>query len=71
MLFASKSSVDASGKRQIEASCDFEASSPTSKCQTLMNQMHTAVGHVNLYNVYGDCISGHAAQPSSHSTGGK
>ena len=50
--------VSPSLKKQIESGCDFDAPSPSAKCSALMNQMHTQVGHVNLYNVYGDCISG-------------
>jgi len=46
-------------KKQIEAACDFAAASPSSACRALMDSMSEQVGHVNLYNVYGECISGH------------
>lgn len=44
-------------KTQVRAACDFGASEPSAPCSRLLDQMGEAVGHVNLYNVYGQCIS--------------
>ena len=46
---------------KLRAACDFSAAQPTRQCNGLISDMHAAIGHVNLYNVYGDCISGRAA----------
>ncbi|EOD27293.1 hypothetical protein EMIHUDRAFT_73387 [Emiliania huxleyi CCMP1516] len=42
---------------EVRAACDFGASEPSAPCSRLLDQMGEAVGHVNLYNVYGQCIS--------------
>ena len=55
-------------KRQITSKCDFDASKPSSSCSALLDEMGEAVGHVNLYNVYGDCISGHTGRSSGLAT---
>lgn len=50
--------VDPKLKEKIVATCDFTASQPSDGCETLIQQMGEQVDHVNLYNVYGECISG-------------
>jgi hypothetical protein len=55
-------------KDNITLECDF--SKPvTAKCRGLLLQMSEAVGHVDMYNVYGPCISGseEALYGASHS----
>lgn len=47
-------------KDKIRGACDW--SSETTECRSLISEMHQTIGHVNLYNVYGECISGSAAQ---------
>lgn len=48
--------INATLKAQLRKACDWEKISDT--CESLMRTMHSTVGHVNLYNVYGDCIRG-------------
>jgi len=43
-------------KAQIRKACDWNKIS--TQCESLMRVMHKIIGHVNLYNVYGDCIRG-------------
>ena len=50
--------VDPQLKAQIVAQCDFTAAAPSTACAALIDQMSAAVGHVNLYNIYGECITG-------------
>lgn len=48
-------------KAQIRNECnfdDYEAGVDQPTCDTLLREMHHTVGHINLYNVYGECISG-------------
>lgn len=40
----------------IMKECDF--SNPSSTCNSLLTQMGDQVGDVNIYDIYGDCISG-------------
>lgn len=49
-------------KEQIHAKCDFESAiedlrEVSEECNTLLFEAHKQIGAVNLYNVYGDCIS--------------
>jgi carboxypeptidase C (cathepsin A) len=50
-------------KAQINANCNWTAAKAndpnaiTAKCQNLLDQAGTIIGHVDLYNVYGDCVS--------------
>lgn len=48
--------ISKSLKDQIRYTCDWKKIS--TECNNLMQQMHSTVGHINLYNVYGDCIRG-------------
>jgi len=50
--------INASLKKQIRSACDWSKPEPSATCTALVNEMHQIVGHVNLYNIYGDCISG-------------
>jgi len=54
-------------KKELRKACDW--SKISSRCSDLMRVMHSTIGHINLYNVYGDCIRGSAEQKygSSHS----
>jgi len=52
--------VDPQLKAEIIAQCDFTAAAPSTSCASLIEQMSTAIGHVDLYNVYGECITGKA-----------
>mmetsp|Transcript_36242 Transcript_36242/g.79110 ORF Transcript_36242/g.79110 Transcript_36242/m.79110 type:complete len:467 (+) Transcript_36242:46-1446(+) len=50
-------------KDKITSACDFSGSQPTGTgCSALLQEMHKTVGHINLYNVYGECISGSTDQ---------
>lgn len=53
--------ISSSLKSQIRKECDWDAEM-TSACQSLLREMHSTVGHINLYNVYGECISGSEQQ---------
>jgi hypothetical protein len=49
-------------KEQIHAKCDFESAiedlrEVSEECNTLLFEAHKQIGAVNLYNVYGDCVS--------------
>jgi carboxypeptidase C (cathepsin A) len=48
-------------KDRIVATCDF-VNGFNASCRTLTSQMSTTVGHVNIYNIFGDCISGALAE---------
>jgi hypothetical protein len=52
--------VDPQLKALIVAQCDFTAAAPSSVCAALIDQMSAAIDHVNLYNIYGECITGQA-----------
>lgn len=53
--------IKKSMKADIRANCDF--SKPlTAKCETLLAEMAAVVGNVNMYNVYGTCVSGTEAE---------
>jgi len=58
--------VSSSLKKSIHKECDFDSKPPYSrKCHDLIAQMHETIGHINLYNIYGDCISD---RPNNDST---
>jgi len=50
-------------KAQVNRACDWEAAAindPTalsSACVALLNQASAQISHVNMYNIYGDCVS--------------
>jgi len=48
-------------KSRIRRACDW-SKEPSSTCRSLLTTMHQTVGHINLYNIYGECISGSAEQ---------
>merc|ERR1711997_552698 len=50
--------VDEKLKSDIRSTCNLEKLPVDDDCKKLIEQMHKEVGHINLYNVYGDCISG-------------
>jgi serine carboxypeptidase-like clade 1 len=45
-------------KTEIRAACDWTKARQGEKCESLLEQMHETIGHIDLYNVYGPCISG-------------
>lgn len=45
-------------KNEIRAACDWTKASQSEQCEKLLDQMHETIGHIDLYNVYGPCISG-------------
>ena len=49
-------------KAEMGAQCDFTAAAPSEGCAALIDQMSAAIGHVNLYNIYGECITGRQDQ---------
>ena len=55
-------------KDTIRASCPANWTHPAPACAAALAEMHATVGHVNLYNVYGDCVSGseEAAYGAAH-----
>lgn len=55
-------------KAEIRATCDWSRG-PSSKCLELVTEMHDQVGHVDLYNVYGPCISGSQQQLAGSGAG--
>ena len=54
--------VDPQLKAKIVAQCDFTAAAPSTGCAALIDQMSAAIDHVNLYNIYGECITGQGDQ---------
>lgn len=61
--------ISADLKAAISAACNFtKTDGPTAQCNALLLEMHAAIGHVDLYNVYGPCISGSSMQEHGHLT---
>jgi hypothetical protein len=52
--------VSSSTKSSIASACNWTAASPSPSpsCEAALTQAAQSMSHVNLYNVYGDCISG-------------
>eukprot|EP00947_MAST-08B_sp_MAST-8B-sp1_P000018 g18.t1 len=53
-------------KASLYKSCEFEKGAPVNgtlndKCAAAVDEMHASLGNINLYNVYGECVSGTAA----------
>jgi hypothetical protein len=44
-------------KKDIQTNCDF-SKTPSPKCEGLLTEMEKVIGNVNMYNIYGPCISG-------------
>lgn len=50
-------------KAAVNAECDWTAAAKnepdalSAKCITLLNEASTQISHVNMYNIYGDCVS--------------
>ena len=57
--------MSSSTKTAIASTCNWTAAAPTPApaCQAVLQQAAAAIAHVNLYNVYGDCISGIPSPP--------
>jgi carboxypeptidase C (cathepsin A) len=51
-------------KRSVNAACDWEAAAVNdpnalnTECVLLLNEASKQIGHVDMYNIYGDCVSG-------------
>ena len=45
-------------KANVTKSCDFTAKAPSPACSAAIDALEAAVGHVDLYNIYGECVSG-------------
>lgn len=56
---------------QVNAACNWtaaannEANALSNACVQLLNAASTEIGHVNLYDIYGDCIDGDSCSSSS------
>lgn len=53
--------IPTSLKQMIHAECNW-SQPETNQCAALISEMHKTIGHVNLYNVFGECVSGSAQQ---------
>lgn len=57
-------------KHRVNSACDWEAAaenSPdalTTECVLLLSEASKQIGHVDMYNIYGDCVSGGCARDS-------
>ena len=55
--------VDTNLKNDINSECDWEAAAAneegalSAKCVSLLNDASAEIGNVNMYNIYGDCVS--------------
>lgn len=55
--------IDLGLKKKVNAACNWtaaenaEPNALSSQCVSLLNQASAEIGHVNLYNIYGDCVS--------------
>eukprot|EP01062_Namystynia_karyoxenos_P082487 TRINITY_DN9302_c0_g1_i1.p1 TRINITY_DN9302_c0_g1~~TRINITY_DN9302_c0_g1_i1.p1 ORF type:complete len:495 (+),score=208.67 TRINITY_DN9302_c0_g1_i1:81-1487(+) len=56
MYILGQAFLNRSMKNDIMKTCDLDNISPA--CHVLLQEMSTIVGHINLYNVYGECIGG-------------
>eukprot|EP00928_Gymnodinium_smaydae_P064719 TRINITY_DN47990_c0_g1_i1.p1 TRINITY_DN47990_c0_g1~~TRINITY_DN47990_c0_g1_i1.p1 ORF type:complete len:481 (+),score=52.82 TRINITY_DN47990_c0_g1_i1:66-1508(+) len=54
--------INASLKKQIRKACSSLKSYKSLECQAKIQAMQETVGHINLYNIYGECISGSSQQ---------
>lgn len=45
-------------KKKILSECDWSSGKPSAACEALVAEMYAQVGPLNLYDVYGNCISG-------------
>lgn len=56
--------VDPDLKNSVNAACNWtaaalnEAGALSEKCVSLLNSASLEIGHVDLYNIYGDCVDG-------------
>eukprot|EP01038_Epipyxis_sp_PR26KG_P015132 gene15132-20371_t len=63
--------VDQKLKNSINANCNWTAAALndpkalSAKCVSLLNDASAEIGHVNLYNVYGDCVDDMCSADSS------
>jgi serine carboxypeptidase-like clade 1 len=56
-------------KAAIASTCNWTAAdpSPSPSCSAVLQQAAHSISHINLYNVYGDCISGtYSPTPARH-----
>jgi hypothetical protein len=58
-------------KKRVNAECDWTAAAANEpdalsiECVALLNEASTQISHVDLYNIYGDCVSGACAGQKS------
>jgi hypothetical protein len=45
----------------VNADCDPAADAPSAACSADFDLAHNQIGNVNIYNIYGDCVTGRAA----------
>jgi serine carboxypeptidase-like clade 1 len=52
--------ISSSAKASIASACNWTAAAPlpSSSCKEVLTNAAKSISHVNVYNVYGDCISG-------------
>ena len=52
--------ISSSDKASIASTCNWTAASPlpSATCKAVLAQAAQSISNVNVYNVYGDCISG-------------
>lgn len=57
-------------KHRVNSACDWEAAAVnnpdalTAECVLLLNEASKQIGHVDMYNIYGDCVSGGCSSDS-------
>jgi carboxypeptidase C (cathepsin A) len=55
--------IDQDLKNQINDTCDWDAAAQntagalSANCVSLLNEASAQIGHVDMYNIYGDCVS--------------
>ncbi len=57
--------ISSSTKAAIASSCNWTAAhpNPSPSCAAVLQNAAKSISHINLYNVYGDCISGAPSLP--------
>ena len=48
--------------KAVTTDCDPNAAGPSAACQTDFDTAHAEIGNVNIYNIYGDCVTGREAR---------
>ena len=58
-------------KAKIRHACDLETGNFSVACDALVSEMHGLIGHINLYNIYGDCYEGNSHMGGDNNFGGQ